>query len=140
MGQGGEVHWHQGRLTRWSRPPRSINPDMRIPIRSMTGRVWPLTARLSRCPLRSESDRVAACRKLTRCAITSCEQMQQIAPLFDDFVGSREQCSRHFEAERFGGLDVNHQLEFCRLLDRQICGLLTLENPAGIDADLAIAI
>ena len=40
-------------------------------------------------------------------AITSCEQMQQVAPLFDDFVGSREQCSRHFEAERFGGLDVS---------------------------------
>jgi hypothetical protein len=26
--------------------------------------------------------------------------MQQVAPLFDDFVGSREQCSRHLEAER----------------------------------------
>ena len=28
--------------------------------------------------------------------------------VIEEFVGSREQCSRHFEAERFGGLDVEH--------------------------------
>ena len=46
--------------------------------------------------------------------------MQQVAPLFDDFVGSREQCSRHFEAERFGGLDVEHGFVF--RLHREVGG------------------
>ena len=48
--------------------------------------------------------------------------------------------SRDGEAERLGGLEVDDQLDFGRLLDRQIGGLLALENPAGVDAGLAIGI
>jgi hypothetical protein len=65
-------------------------------------------------------------------AITSCEQMQQVAPLFDDFVGSREQCSRHFEAERFGGLDVEHSFVFHRQLHRQIGRLPALKDAVDV--------
>jgi hypothetical protein len=37
------------------------------------------------------------------------------------------------EAEHPGGLQVDHQLEPCRLIDRQVGRLLALENPRGID-------
>ena len=46
----------------------------------------------------------------------------------------------HLEAERLGGLQVDDELELGRLHDRQVGGLLTLEDPAGIDADLTIRI
>ncbi len=37
---------------------------------------------------------------------------------FDDFVGAGEQRRRHIEAERLGGLEVDHQLEFAGLYHR----------------------
>jgi hypothetical protein len=67
-----------------------------------------------------------------KCAITSCEQMQQVAPLFDDFVGSREQCSRHFEAERFGGLDVEHGFVFRRSLHREVGWFLAFQDAVDV--------
>jgi hypothetical protein len=54
--------------------------------------------------------------------------MQQVAPLFDDFVGSREQCSQHFEAERFGGLDVEHGFVFRRSLHREVGWFLAFQD------------
>jgi hypothetical protein len=72
------------------------------------------------------------------------EQMQQQCTrkgpaLLDHLVGARKQRRRHGEPERFGGLEVDHQLELGRLENRQIGRLLALENPADIDAGLAIA-
>jgi hypothetical protein len=58
--------------------------------------------------------------------------MQQVAPLFDDFVGSREQCSRHFEAERFGGLDVEHGFVFRRSLHRKVGRFLAFEDTVDV--------
>jgi hypothetical protein len=40
---------------------------------------------------------------------------------------------------RLRGLEVEHELKFGGLHDRQVGGLLALENPSGIDASLAIA-
>ena len=45
---------------------------------------------------------------------------------------------RDREAERLGGLEIDDQLEFGRLLDRQIGGLGALEDLPGVNADLAI--
>ncbi len=42
------------------------------------------------------------------------------------------------QAERLGGLEIDDQLECRRLLDRQIGGLGALEDPSGVNADLAI--
>ena len=44
------------------------------------------------------------------------------------------------EAERLGGLEVDHQLELRGAVDRQVRGLGTLEDAAGIDADPSICI
>ena len=43
---------------------------------------------------------------------------------------------RNSEAERFGGREVDDELEFGRLHHRQVGGLGALEDAAGIDADL----
>jgi hypothetical protein len=40
--------------------------------------------------------------------------------LLDHLVDAHEHRHRHFEAERLGGLEVDHEFEFGPLLDRQI--------------------
>jgi hypothetical protein len=50
--------------------------------------------------------------------------------LFDHLIG--QQRSRDGEAERLGGLKVDHQLELGRLKHGQVAGLFALENSAGV--------
>jgi hypothetical protein len=47
-------------------------------------------------------------------------------PLFNDLAGAREEEWRHRKAERLGGLEVEDQLEFRGLLDRQSAGFSPL--------------
>jgi hypothetical protein len=42
---------------------------------------------------------------------------------FDNLVGAGEDRLRHGKAERLGGPEIDDQLEFGRLRDRQISGL-----------------
>src|SRR5882757_8196927 len=67
---------------------------------------------------------------------TGCERMQRRVVLFDYLVGAGEQRLRDREAEHAGGLDVDDQFEPRRLHHRQLRGLGTLEDAAGIGADL----
>ena len=53
---------------------------------------------------------------------------QQNALLFDHLVGEREQLARDSQAECFSGLEIDYQLEFGRQHDRQVGGLVALEN------------
>ena len=46
---------------------------------------------------------------------------------------------RHGETERPGGLEIDHQLEFGRLLHRQVGGLGRLEDLSDVNANLAIS-
>jgi hypothetical protein len=43
--------------------------------------------------------------------------------LFDHLVGSCQYVRRYCQADLLGGFEINHQLEFCRLLNRKFGGL-----------------
>jgi hypothetical protein len=51
---------------------------------------------------------------------------------FDDLVGALQQRLRHREAERFGGLQIDDQFKYGRLLDRQIGGFGTVEDLSDV--------
>src|ERR1700716_3990560 len=55
-------------------------------------------------------------------------QTRKSAALFDHVVGAGEQCRWHNDAKRLCGLQIDHQFELGRLLDRQVGRLRTLEN------------
>jgi len=55
------------------------------------------------------------------------ERCVALAPsLFDHLVGGGEQRLWNGESERFGGLEIENQLEFGRLYDRKIGGFSPL--------------
>ena len=56
--------------------------------------------------------------------------------LFDHLVGNGKDARRNGEAEGFGGLEIDDELEPGRLHDRQVGRLFTFEDAAGIGADL----
>jgi hypothetical protein len=74
----------------------------------------------------------AMCQTRTKCAaaITS----------LDHLVGGREQRRRDIEAEFLGGFQVDRNLEFGWLHDRQIGRPLTLEDSAGVNSDLPTSV
>src|SRR4051794_23740390 len=65
---------------------------------------------------------------------------QQHSCSFDHLVGAGEQRCRDREAERLSGLEIDHQFEFGWLQDGQVPGILTLQNPPSVSADLAIPV
>src|SRR5215218_10818744 len=59
---------------------------------------------------------------------------------FDHLIGALLKMQWHIESERFGGPEVEHQLELRRLYDRQVARFGALENSASVDTRLAIRI
>src|SRR5262249_7266806 len=83
----------------------------------------------------SPEPRVARGREapaLTRPNRSAISLRQDDSCSFDYLVGAREQWWRHFEAERFSGLEIDHQLVFGRCLHRQIGGFLALEDAIDV--------
>ena len=67
----------------------------------------------------------ALCQKRTHA-------LQQNDGLLEHLVGEREHAGRNSEGVRFGGLEINNQLEFGRLHHRQLGRLFTLEDAVNI--------
>src|SRR5262249_56403820 len=49
---------------------------------------------------------------------------------FNHLVGTQEDGARQVKAERLGALDVDHQLDLGRRLDRHVCPMRTLTDAA----------
>src|SRR4051812_22375330 len=62
------------------------------------------------------------------------------ATSFDHLVGAGKNRDRECYTESLCGPEINDQLDFNGLLDRQFLGLLALENAADVDACQAISV
>jgi hypothetical protein len=71
---------------------------------------------------------------------TSKHQRSRRRPLLDHLVGGGQQRLRDGKAERLGGLEIDDEINFRNLLDRQIGRFFAFENAPGIDANLVVEI
>jgi hypothetical protein len=70
------------------------------------------------CPLCSDSDPILQPSEMARRAISGLMQRSKKGQLFDNLVGTSEQCWRNCQAERLRGLEVDDQLVLGRILYR----------------------
>jgi hypothetical protein len=89
----------------------------------------------SRCPLPSKSDLI-----VSRTRNDAMGRKRKFANSFDHLVGAGEKGGRHGDTKRFGCLQIDRQLKFRRLHDRQIGRLFAAENTPGVSPSLAIGI
>ena len=55
---------------------------------------------------------------------------------FKNLVGACENGRRNIETKRLRCLEINDEIEFYRLLDREVCRLCAFENSPDVDARL----
>src|ERR1700686_3515763 len=88
----------------------------------------------------SESGARADMAALTLCARSRPNALQQIWSLLDHLVGEREEGGRDGNAEHLGSVEINDELEFGCLHNREVARALPLENATGIDASLSVSV
>ena len=65
--------------------------------------------------------------------LTSASRHVHAERSFDHLVGTAKQVQRERKTERYSGLEVDYQFDFRGLLNRQVGGLLALENSTGVE-------
>src|SRR6516164_7800895 len=63
-----------------------------------------------------------------------------MAHLFDHLFGGGEELRTDFKSERLRGLEINRELKFGGLHNRQFARLLAVENPTDVNSRLAISV
>ena len=81
-----------------------------------------VTARRMRA-LPSENDQIAYIS-----SVRSVRNSGSRRTLFNHFVRAGEQCRRHVEAQRLRGAEINYQIKFRRLLNRDVGRLRAVQN------------
>src|SRR5437763_5673740 len=81
-----------------------------------------------RCPLYPSKQTSAEHIGISALCHKKTHAPQQNRFLFDDFISRYQQVLWERNTESLSGLQVYHQLEFCRLLNREISGLGALGN------------
>src|SRR6478672_6676549 len=76
-------------------------------------------------------------RAWARSAKGGCEQSQQGSPLLDHLVGALLQEPGHLEAECLRRLEIDHELDLGRLLDRDVGGPSALKDAVDVAGKLA---
>ena len=66
--------------------------------------------------------------RLPRGGEADCDPKRTFSASFDHLVSKREERRWHIEAERLGGRQIDDQLEFCRLLNRDIVRACPVQN------------
>ena len=61
-------------------------------------------------------------------ALSMRNKLQKAWNSLNQLVSLCDEERRHFETKRFGGLEIDHQLEFCRLLHGEVGGLGALQD------------
>jgi hypothetical protein len=57
-----------------------------------------------------------------------------IRDLLDQLIGALLELKRNVEPERLGSLEIDYELVFCRLLERQIAGLFAAQDAVNISS------
>ena len=83
-------------------------------------------------PLRVEPWFAAPTLEMARLLLRRAVQ-RNAASSFDHLIGAGKQTGGYRDAERLGGLKIDYKLDSFNLLDRQIGGLVALEDPTRVD-------
>src|SRR4029077_14900 len=109
-------------------------------------RFWREGSAVRHTPIRHPSNHSDISSDRDRTSLDSCPSTSKVPPNRPQIQwitsDSRESRSSRTDtkAERLGGLEVDHQFELARLLDRQIGWFLAFENAPGVDANLVVRI
>jgi hypothetical protein len=69
-----------------------------------------------------------------------CSKRRGTDALFDHLVSDRKELGGDVDLERSCGLQIDHEFELGRPIDRQVCRLRSIEDAADIDSSPAIVV